>query len=404
MIDLLKIRNDFPVLAHPVNGKQLVYLDNAATTLKPKQVVDRISHYYLYESSNVHRGLHFLSDQATLNFENARKTIQKFIGASTDEEVLFNKGTTDSINFIAQTYGWQYLKAGDEVLVSEVEHHSNIVPWQILAERKNIVLKTFEVGESSEATLSYLQNALTDKTKIVSTTHISNTLGITLPVAQMAQLAHQAGAILVVDGAQAVAHHQVNVQELNCDFYAFSAHKIYGPTGFGVLYGKKEILKNLNPYQGGGGIIDQVTFKKTTYIDAPFRFEPGTPHIEGAIGLEAAIQYVESIGLGAIAEHEGNVAQVLQKQLSEIPGVKIYGSQESAIVSFVAEGLHPTDIGSLLDHYGVAVRAGHHCTQPLMKKLNVPGTVRASLAIYNTEEEVQFFIDSLQKVLKILRG
>ncbi len=398
-------RKDFPIFEGLVNGHKLVYLDNAATTLKPKQVVDRISKYYLYESSNVHRGVHFLSDQGTKNFENARKTIQNYIHAPSDEEILFNKGTTDSINFIAQTYGWQYLNEGDEVLISEVEHHSNIVPWQILAERKKIVVKKFDVSDDYAVLLSNFKSALSDRTKIVSFTHISNTLGIVMPVKELADLAHKAGSIVVVDGAQAVAHMNVNVQDLGCDFYTFSSHKIYGPTGFGVLFGKKEILQTLNPYQGGGGIIDKVTFEKTTFIDAPFRFEPGTPHIEGALGLEAAIQYVLSLGLDRIAHHEMMLTEKVFSELKTIPQVVLYGSQlhRGAIVSFNVKGAHPSDVGSLLDNYGVAVRTGHHCTQPLMQKLQVPGTVRASFAVYNTPEEIDFFIESLKKVIGLLK-
>lgn len=399
------VRKDFPIFDGMVNGHKLVYLDNAATTLKPKQVVDRIAKYYLYESSNVHRGVHFLSDQGTRNFENSRKTIQNYIHAKLDEEILFNKGTTDSINFIAQTYGWQNLQEGDEVLVSEVEHHSNIVPWQILAERKKIIVKKFDLSEDYDVLIKNFKSALTSKTKIVSFTHISNTLGFVMPVQELTRLAQSAGAIVVVDGAQAVAHIDVNVQELGCDFYTFSAHKLYGPTGFGVLFGKKEILQNLNPYQGGGGIIDKVTFEKTTFIDAPFRFEPGTPHIEGAIGLEAAIQYVKSLGLENIAAHEMVLTENLFAELKKIPQVIVYGSpaHRGAIVSFNVKGAHPSDVGSLLDNYGVAVRTGHHCTQPLMQKLQVPGTVRASFAVYNIADEIDFFIESLKKVIGLLK-
>lgn len=402
---ILQARKDFPIFDGLVNGKKLVYLDNAATTLKPKQVVDRIAQYYLYESSNVHRGIHYLSNLGTENFEKSRKAIRDYIGASSEEEIIFNKGTTDAVNFIAQAYGWQYLKDGDEILISEVEHHSNIVPWQILAERKGVKLKTFPIADTQDETYANFEKALTSKTRIVSVVQISNTLGLIFPVEQICRKAREMGALSVVDGAQAVAHTQVDVQKMGCDFFMFSAHKLYGPTGFGVLYGRKDILSKLNPYQGGGGIIDAVTFEKTTFIDVPFRFEPGTPHIEGAIGLHAAINYVKGLGLSQIAEHENTLTDQLYKKLQDIPQVQIYGPRKnrSAIVSFNVKGAHPSDVGSLLDGYGIAVRTGHHCTQPLMRKLQVPGTVRASFGVYNTQEEIEFFVESLLKVINILK-
>lgn len=394
------------MLEQPIHGKQLIYFDSAATTLKPKVVADRIYKHYLLEASNVHRGLHFLSDQATENFEIARRKVQKFLNAKDESEIVFTKGTTDSINLIARSFGKVSCKAGDEILISETEHHSNIVPWQILAEEIGVKVVTFKVDEEKGVDLGDFKAKLNPKVKIVSFAHVSNSLGIVFPVKELTELAHKNNAIVVVDGAQAVAHQTVDVLSLDCDFYVFSAHKLFGPTGMGVLYGKSKYLDMMPPFSGGGGMIDEVRFEKTTFLKAPFRFEAGTPHIAGVIGLGAAIDYISQFLMRDIFEYEQDLTNYAQKLLSDVPGVKIFTNiaKKGPIISFVIDGIHPADVGSLLDHEGIAVRCGHHCTQPLMRKLNVPGTIRISFSIYNTKEEIDVFVKSLNKVIKILKG
>lgn len=405
MNNIEKIRADFPVLEQKIHGKPLIYFDSAATTLKPKVVADRIYKHYLMEASNVHRGLHFLSDQATENFEVARKKVQKFLKAKSDSEIVFTKGTTDSVNLVARSFGKVFCKKGDEVLISEIEHHSNIVPWQLLAEDMGVQLKTFKVNEVG-VDLEDFKSKLNPKVKIVSFAHVSNSLGILFPIKEMTAFAHKNNSIVVIDGAQAVAHQSVDMQDINCDFYVFSAHKIFGPTGMGVLFGKEKYLDMMPPFEGGGGMIDEVTFEKTTFLKAPFRFEAGTPHISGVIGLGAAIDYISEFSMREVFEYEQELTNYAQKLLKDVPGVKMFSvlEKKGPIISFVVEGVHHTDVGSLLDQEGIAVRCGHHCTQPLMRKLGVAGTIRASFSIYNTKEEIDSFVRSLNKVIKILKG
>jgi len=406
MLNVAEIRKQFPILEQKIHGKPLIYFDNAATALKPKSVADRIYQHYLYETSNVHRGLHFLSDQATENFEHVRKQIQKFINAKEDSEIVFTKGTTDGINLVAHGFGKVFCDEGDEILISEIEHHSNIVPWQIMAEERACKVKSFEVSSDGQVNLEDFKKKLSPKTKIVALTYVSNSLGTVFPVQELTQLAHQNNSVVVLDAAQAVAHQKVDVQKIDCDFMVFSSHKLYGPTGVGVLYGKFNLLEKIPPYQGGGGMIDEVHIEKTTYLKPPFRFEAGTPHIAGVIGLGAAIDFLNQFDIKEVHAHESKLTHMMQNVLLEIPGVQVYGQakEKDPIVSFYVEGTHPTDIGSMLDQDAIAVRCGHHCTQPLMRKLGIPGTVRASFAIYNTEDEVKTFATSLKKVIRILKG
>jgi cysteine desulfurase/selenocysteine lyase len=406
MNNVEKIRADFPTLGLKIHGKPLIYFDSAATNLKPKAVADRIYNHYLYESSNVHRGLHFLSDQATENFEVGRKKVQKFLNAKEDSEIVFTKGTTDGINLVARSLGKVLCHPGDEILISEVEHHSNIVPWQLLAEEKKLKVVSFKVDENNGVDIADYKQKLNPKVKIVAFTHISNSLGTIFPVREMTELAHRNNSVVLIDGAQAVAHQAVDVQDINCDFYVFSAHKLFGPTGIGVLYGKEKYLDMMPPFEVGGGMIDEVRFEKTTFLKAPFRFEAGTPHISGVIGLTAAIDYISQFLMRDVFTYEHELVAYAQKLLKDVPGVKMFAAVEKKgpIISFVVEGLYHTDIGSLLDQEGIAVRCGHHCTQPLMRKLDVPGTVRLSFSIYNTKEEIEIFIKSLNKVIKILKG
>lgn len=407
MNNIEKIRNDFPTLGLKIHGdKPLIYFDSAATNLKPKVVADRIYNHYLFESSNVHRGLHFLSDQATENFEIGRKKVQKFLNAKEDSEIVFTRGTTDGVNLVARSFGKIFCEPGDEILISEIEHHSNIVPWQLLAEEKKLKVVSFNVDEKTGVDLSDFKKKLNPRVKIVAFTHISNSLGTIFPVREMTELAHKNNSVVLIDGAQAVAHQAVDVQNIDCDFYVFSAHKLFGPTGIGVLYGKAKYLDMMPPFEGGGGMIDEVTFQKTTFLKAPFRFEAGTPHISGVIGLTAAIDYVSEFLMRDVFTYEQELVHYAQKLLQDVPGVRMFGvqSKKGPIISFVVDGVHHTDVGSLLDQEGIAVRCGHHCTQPLMKKLGVPGTIRVSFSIYNTKAEIDSFVKSLNKVIKILKG
>lgn len=402
--DIEAIRKDFPILDTSVYGKKLVYLDNGATSQKPQQVLDAIENYYTHENANVHRGVHYLSQIATDKYEAARRVIQKYLNAAHEEEVIFTKGTTDGLNLLAFSIG-ETLSKGDEIIISEMEHHSNIVPWQMLCERKGCILHVAPINESGELEMGKLKELVCDKTKVVSITHISNTLGTINPVKEIIDLAHSVNALAIIDGAQSIQHMKIDVQELNCDFYVFSGHKVFGPTGTGIVYGKKDIMEVLPPYQGGGDMIEKVTFEKTTYNALPFRFEAGTPNIAGAIGLAAAFEYLNSLPMQEVVKYEKELQEYAQNELSKIDGLRIIGEAErkTSVVSFVVEGTHPFDIGTLLDKQGVAVRTGHHCTQPLMNIFNIPGTVRASFAFYNTREEVDMLVNAVKRSVQMLR-
>jgi len=399
-----EIRSQFPILKRTVNGKKLVYFDNGATSQKPQCVIDEINKYYSFENANIHRGVHFLSQEATSKYEQARETIQQYIHAKESCEVLFTKGTTDSINLVASSFG-ETLQKGDEILISYMEHHSNIVPWQMLCERKELVLKVIPIHSTGELNLEAFENLLSEKTKLLSITHVSNTLGTINPVNYLIEKAHSVGAKVVLDGAQSIQHFPINVQELDCDFFAFSGHKVFGPTGVGVLYGKKELLESLPPYQGGGDMISKVTFEKTTYNELPHKFEAGTPHISGGIALGKAFEFLSNLDSEAVIQHEHALLAYAEEKLMQIDGLKIIGTakNKASVVSFVIDGIHPFDIGTLLDKQGIAVRTGHHCTQPLMDFFQIPGTIRASFAMYNTFEEIDIFIAALERSLVMLK-
>lgn len=403
-MDIQSIRSQFPILSREVHKKPLVYLDNGATTQKPQMVIDAISNYYENINSNVHRGVHHLSQLATDAFEKARKSVQKFIGAESDKEIIITKGTTESINLLAFSFGEAFIEEGDEIIISEMEHHANIVPWQMLCERKKSVLRVVPVNEKGELLMEEFEKMLSHKTKMVSMAHISNTLGTINPVQQIVEIAHKAGAKVHIDGAQAVAHTPLNLKELDVDFYSFSAHKMYGPMGVGILYGKAELLSAMPPYMGGGEMIDQVSFEKTTYSDIPFKFEAGTPNVEATIGLEAAIQFLEQYGMENIKSSENELLDYAQTQLEMIEGLRIFGQADhkASVVSFLLDGIHPFDAGTIIDHMGVAVRTGHHCAQPLMDKFEIPGTIRASFSIYNTKEEVDKLVEAILKAKQML--
>jgi len=403
--DIEKIRNDFPILHQKVHGKPLVYLDNAATTQKPQVVIDTLINYYSSVNSNVHRGVHYLSETATKEYEASRKIIQNFINAKSTEEIIFTRGTTESINLIASSYGRTNLKEGDEILISTMEHHSNIVPWQILCEEKNAKLKVIPISDEGEILYDEFIKLLNERTKVVSIVHVSNSLGTINPIKKIIQKAHSLNIPVVIDGAQSVQHLKVNVQELDCDFFAFSGHKIYGPTGIGILYAKKEFLEKMPPYQGGGDMILSVSFEKTIYNHLPYKFEAGTPNIAGAIGLGTAIKYVENIGIGSIASYEQELLKYATDAVSEIKELKIIGTakEKASVLSFVLDNIHPHDVGTFLDMDGVAIRTGHHCTEPVMKRYNVPATSRASFAFYNTKEEIDVFIKSAKNVVKMFK-
>ncbi len=403
-LDIEKIRADFPILSRKVNGKPLIYFDNGATAQKPKSVIDAIGNYYSNQNANIHRGVHTLSQEITVAYENARSTIQKHLNAEHAHEIIFTKGTTDSINLVASSFGKKFIFQGDEILVSAMEHHSNILPWQQVCEERGAILKVIPINKEGELIISEYKRLLTDKTKIVALTHISNTLGTINPIEELIALAHVKNIPVLVDGAQAVPHTNVNVQLISADFYVFSGHKLFGPTGVGVLYGKEKWLTEIPPYQVGGGTIKTVTFEKTEYADLPLKFEAGTPHIEGGIGLAAAIDYVNKIGLNNIAAYENELLVYATEALGKINGVKIIGTakEKASVISFIVDGLHPFDIGTILDQLGIAVRTGHHCTQPLMQFYGIQGTVRASFAFYNTKEEIDLFINGLERAIKML--
>ncbi|HBS86703.1 MAG TPA: cysteine desulfurase CsdA [Bacteroidales bacterium] len=401
--NIKKIREDFPILSQTAYGKPLVYFDNAATTQKPSTVLDIMDEYYKNYNGNIHRGVHFMSDKATAGFEKARKTVQKFINASSDREIIFTSGTTGSINLVASSFGEKFVGEGDEIIVSEMEHHSNIVPWQLLCERKKAVLKVIPFNLKGELEYDKIPSLISEKTKLISVTHISNALGTVNDIRQIIGLAHKNNIPVLIDGAQAIQHLKVDVQELDCDFYAFSGHKIYGPTGTGVLYGKESWLEKMPPYQGGGEMIRKVSFKKTTFNDLPFKFEAGTPNYIGAIGMGAAIEYVQNLGIENIAEAENELLNYGTKKLSEFEEIVFYGTAEkkASVISFLFNNLNPYDVGTILDKLGIAVRTGTHCTEPLMEKFNITGTVRASFAFYNTKEEIDKLIEGLVKVKKL---
>ncbi len=401
--DPQKIRANFPILYQQVNGKPLVYLDNAATTQKPRDVIDAITRYYEADNANIHRGVHYLSQHATQRYENSRETVRRFLNAAEPSEIVFVRGATEGINLIAQTLGRTRVRAGDEVLITAMEHHSNIVPWQILCEEKGAMLRVAPINDAGELILDEFVRLLGPRTKIVAVPHVSNALGTINPLRQMVELAHRHNAVVVVDGAQAVPHLAVDVRALDCDFYVFSGHKLYGPTGIGVLYGKSALLNAMPPYQGGGDMILSVTFEKTTYNKIPHKFEAGTPDISGVIGLAAAINYVNELGLDRIEAHERDLLRQATESLSTIPGIRLIGTakEKASVLSFVMDGIHPHDIGTILDQEGIAIRTGHHCAQPVMERFGIPATARASFAFYNTREEVNALVKGIDRVREV---
>lgn len=404
--DLARCRADFPILAARVHGKPLVYLDNAATTQKPRAVIDAVRNYYESQNANIHRGVHHLSDIATRAFESGRVKVQRLLNAADSREIVFTRGATESINLVAQSFVRPRLKAGDEVLITHLEHHSNIVPWQMLRDDRGLVLRVAPIDDRGELILDELERMISPRTLLVSVAHVSNALGTVNPVKEIVELAHRKGVPVLVDGAQAVAHLEVDVRDLDCDFYALSGHKLYGPTGIGVLYGKSGHLEAMPPYQGGGDMILSVTFEKTRYNTLPYKFEAGTPHIEGVIGLGTAIDYVRGVGLRAIAAHEDDLLGFGTRVLSEIPGFRMIGTarHKAGVMSFELEGVHPHDVGTILDQEGIAIRTGHHCAQPVMDRYGLPATARASLALYNTRSELESLAAGLRKVREVFHS
>ena len=402
--DVQAIRAQFPILSRKVKGKDLVYLDNAATAQKPLAVIDALVHYYSHYNANIHRGLHTLADEATAAYEASRVAVKEFVGASSPDEIIFTKGTTESINLVAHSWGKSFLQEGDEIIISSLEHHANIVPWQMIASEQKDILRVIPINDDGILDMAAFKSMLGPKTKFVAVVHVSNALGIINPVEEIIQLAHQQNALVLVDGAQSSVHLDIDVQTLGCDFYAFSGHKIYGPTGVGVLYGRKELLESMPPYQGGGEMIKEVRFEHTTYNELPFKFEAGTPNIADVIALKAGIDFIKSIGKPAIRKHEEMLLEYATTQLKEIAGLRIIGDVKNkvSVISFVIDGVHPQDLAILLDNQGIAVRTGHHCTQPLMHRLGIVGTTRASFAAYNTIEEIDVLIQALNKSLKML--
>ena len=401
---MINVRSQFPILETQVYVHPLIYLDNAATTQKPQRVVDTLTSYYTTLNSNIHRGTHHLAQQATEAYEAVRLKVRDFIGARSHKEVVFTRGTTESINLIAASFGQRYLREGDEILVSGMEHHSNIVPWQLACERQGATLRVIPLNDAGELDMSAYCSLLNEHTRLVAVNHVSNTLGTINPVGAMAAESHRRGIPILVDGAQAVSHLKVDVQALDCDFYCFSGHKMYAPMGVGVVYGRQEWLESLPPYQGGGEMIDRVTFEHTTYNELPFKFEAGTPSVGDVLGLGAAIDFLNEVGFDAIQEQESQLLELATQQLEQMPQVRIVGSasKKAAVLSFLVGRSHPYDVGTLLDKLGVAVRTGHHCTQPLMDRLGIPGTVRASFAVYNTIEEVERFVAALRRIAPML--
>ena len=400
MFDINKIRSDFPVLANEVYGKPLVYFDNGATTQKPESVINAVTEAYRTYYSNIHRGVHALSDISSEKYESARERVRSFINAASKEEIVFTSGATASINLVAFSFGERYVRRGDEVLISELEHHANIVPWQMMCERKNAHLKVIPVNDDGSLRLEELDKLITDKTKIVAVTQVSNALGVIIPVEKIIEKAHEHNIPVLVDGVQGIQHGHVDVQELDCDFYAFSGHKIYGPTGIGVLYGKRKWLLELPPYQGGGDMVDRVSFDKTTYNKLPFKFEAGTTNFVGAIGIAKALDYIEAVGMADIIKHEKELTEYSNRRMKEISGIKIYGNtkEKISILSFLIDRVHQYDAGMILDKMGIAVRTGSHCAQPIMTRFGIEGTIRASMCFYNTKEEIDILIKGIEKV------
>lgn len=403
--DVERIRQDFPILSTRIRGKPLVYLDNAATTQKPRPVLEAVSRYYAAMNANIHRGVHYLSELGTRAYEGTRAKVARFLGAADPREIVFVRGATEAINLVAQSFGRTFLREGDEVLITHLEHHSNIVPWQMLRDERGIVLKVAPIDDRGELILEEFERRLGPRTRLVSVAHVSNALGTVLPVARIVRMARERGIPVLVDGAQAVAHLAVNVRELGCDFYAFSGHKLYGPTGVGVLWARAEQLERMPPYQGGGEMILSVSFERTEYNRIPHKFEAGTPHIEGVVGLGPALDYVSALGLEAIGAHERDLLEYAQEALREVPGLRILGTarEKSGVLSFTLEGVHPHDVGTILDQEGIAIRTGHHCAQPVMERFGVPATARASFALYNTRAEVDSLVEGLRKVRAVFR-
>lgn len=404
-LDIKKIREEFPVLDQKVNGRDLVYFDNAATSQKPRQVIQALSNYYESYNANIHRGIHTLAEKATKAYEETRVTVKDFINAQFAEEIIFVRGVTEAINLVASSYGHTFVGEGDEVVISAMEHHSNIVPWQILCEEKKAVLRVIPVSDSGELFLDAFAELLSDRTRVVAVNHASNSLGTINPIKEIVRMAHGRGAVVLVDGAQAGPHVDIDVADLDCDFYCLSAHKMYGPTGAGVLYGKKRILESMPPYQGGGEMIKDVTFEKTTYNELPYKFEAGTPNIADVIAFRSAIEFIGACGRENISAHEHNLLEYATRKVGSLSGVKLIGTSKHkvSVLSFIVEGIHPFDIGQMLDARGIAVRTGHHCTQPLMDRFGIEGTVRASFAVYNTRDEIDQLVEGLQRVINFIK-
>jgi len=401
--DVARVRRDFPILDREVRGRRLAYLDNAATTQKPKVVLDVLTRYYTEHNANIHRGVHYLSEAATQAHEAARLTAQRFLNARQAREVIFTRNATEGINLVAQSFGHRYIGKGDEIVITGMEHHSNIVPWQLLCEQTGALLRVVPITDDGELIWEEFERLVGPRTKLVAVVHLSNSLGTVNPVARLVELAHQHGAAVLIDGAQAAYHFPVDVQALDCDFYVATGHKLYGPTGIGLLYGKAERLEEMPPYQGGGDMISSVTFEKTTYNEIPYKFEAGTPHIAGAIGLGAAIDYLTGLGFDQVALHERELLAYATDALQQIPGLKLIGTapEKASILSFVMEGIHPHDIGTIVDQEGVAIRTGHHCTQPVMDRFGIPATARASLAMYNTRQDIDALVVALEQVRRV---
>ena len=399
-LDVIRIRQDFPILHRTVRDKPLVYLDSAATTQKPKQVLDALAHYYAYQNANIHRGVYVLSAEATAAYDEARKKVQHFVNARSSQEVIFTRNSTESINLVAHSFGSEHVGPGDEVLITHMEHHANIVPWQLLCERSGARLRVAPINDQGELLMDEFAHCLNARTKLVAIVHLSNSLGTINPVSEVIRLAHQQDVPVLVDGSQAAYHMPIDVQALDCDFYVFTGHKLYGPTGIGVLYGREKLLDSMPPFLGGGDMIRSVTFDKTTYADLPAKFEAGTPHIAGAVGLGAAVDYLTAVGFEKILNHEARLLEYGTAALSDIPGLQLIGTarNKASILSFVLEGAHPHDIGTIVDMEGVSIRTGHHCTQPLMDRFGIPATARASIAMYNTRQEIDQLVRALHRV------
>jgi cysteine desulfurase/selenocysteine lyase len=403
--DVQRIRKDFPLLSQKVHGKPLIYLDNAATSQKPRAVIDAVDRYYTQENANIHRGVHYLSERATALYEGAREKLRGFINAPRVQDIIFVRGTTEAVNLVAQSYGRGFLKAGDEIIISAMEHHSNIVPWQMLREQIGTKLRVIPINHDGELVMDEYRRLLNERTRLVAIAHVSNALGTIVPVKTIIELAHERGVPVFVDGAQAAPHLKVDVQDLGCDFYAFSGHKVFGPTGVGVLYGRSELLERMPPYQGGGDMISLVTFEKTHYNVLPYKFEAGTPHVEGGIGLGAAVDYLTGLDWNGVLDHEHDLLTYGTERLAGIDGLRIVGTaqEKAGVISFIFENVHAHDVGTILDQEGVAVRAGHHCAMPVMQRFGIPATARASFAFYNTREEIDVLVSGLYRVLKVFK-